>query len=451
MRGSFIKRMSVLVLALFWFTAPPVHCQQEPHATGDALTLDEALAIALRENRSIKNARLGVEKSKDHLAAQRTARFPVIKLYTMVSEDLVKQDLNVTNPLQTVLPGLGPFFTISTHRKPTAVFGAQLLQPISQQYKIGLAVDLARLERQMDQEKLRAEQQALVGEVKRTYYAILLSESGLRNVRDEVASYRELDRVTGEFVLRQVALRGDQLQVQARLAKAEYDLADLSNRLETQKEQLNRLLGRDVFTEFRVALVSQTITFETDVATARRRAVEQRPEVKQARLRIEQAKLDRRIKKSEYIPDVSAGFSFLALRNFADVVPRNVGSVGVVMSWEVFDWGRKKRQLAEKSKTIEQAENAAREIQDQILIEVSDKFRKLQQTRLALHTAKVGSESAREKLRVMVANYKEFAVLLSEVLQSQAFVAEADHRYQQALLSFWTAKAEYEKALGDDK
>jgi outer membrane protein TolC len=270
-------------------------------------------------------------------------------------------------------------------------------------------------------------------------------------VRDEVAAYRELERVTGEFVTQQAALRGDQLQVQTRLAKAEYDLADLGNRLATQKDQLNRLLGRDVFTEFNVVPVSQTIVFEADAAAARRRAVEQRPELKQARLRVEQAKLDRRIKKSEYIPDVSAGFTSLTLRNFDAVVPRNIASVGVVMSWEVFDWGRRKRQLAEKSKTVEQAENVAREIEDQILIDVSDKFRKLQQTGLALRVAKVGCAAAREKLRVMIVGYKLSTMLLSDVLQSQASVSEADHQYQQALLSFWTAKAEYEKALGDDK
>lgn len=443
--------MSVLLLALFWAAAPTVRCQQGAEPSGEVLTLDEAINIALRDNRSIKNARLGVEKSDEQLAATRTARLPVIKLHSIVSEDLVKHDVNLPNPVSNLVPGLSPFFTLSTPRRPTGVFAVQALQPISQQYRIGLAVDLVKLEGQMELEKLRAEQQSLVGEVKRAYYAILLTESGLRNVRDEVASYRELERVTGEYVLQQAALRGDQLQVQTRLAKAEYDLADLGNRLATQKEQLNRLLGRDVFTEFSVTVVSQTIVFEADVAAARQRAVEQRPELKQARLRVEQAKLDRRIKKSEYIPDVSAGFTSLTLRNFDAVVPRNIASVGVVMSWEVFDWGRRKRQLAEKSKTVEQAENVAREIEDQILIDVSDKFRKLQQTGLALRVAKVGCAAAREKMRVMIVGYKQSTMLLSDVLQSQASVSEADHQYQQALLSFWTAKAEYEKALGEDK
>jgi len=54
-------------------------------------------------------------------------------------------------------------------------------------------------------------------------------------------------------------------------------------------------------------------------------------------------------------------------------------------------------------------------------------------------------------LRVSTGRYKFQAVLLSDVLQSQALLAEATHEYQRALLGFWTAKAEFEKALGEDK
>jgi outer membrane protein len=436
----------MLVLA-----SPNVFCQQNTSAASEVLTLDQAITIALRDNRTVKNARLAVEKSDDTLASARTARLPSFKLYSVVSEDLVKHDVNLTNPLAGVFPGIGPFFTVGVDRKPTAIFAAQVLQPISQQYRIGLAVNQVKIERQVEQEKLRAEQQSLVDEVKRAYYGILLSQSGLESIRDEVKSYQELDRVTGEFVIQQVALKADHLQVQTRLAKAEYDLTDLSNRLTTQKEQLNGLLGRDVFTEFGVLQVTESSIPEVDVAAARRRAIEQRPELKDARLKLEQAKLDRRIKKSEFIPDVSAGFTSLALRNFNEVVPRNIASVGVVVVWEPFDWGRKKHQLAEKQKTIEQAKNGVSETEDQILIDVSNKFRKLQQTGLGLRVAKLGCQTAREKLRVITSNYKFQAVLLSDVLQSQALLSESDHQYQQALLSFWTAKAEFEKALGEDK
>lgn len=394
--------------------------QQTTPNSAEVLSLDEAISIALQNNRSVNNARLNVEKGEDKIQSVRTSRLPSTHFYALVSQDLGKHETNLTNPFTGVFPGIGPFFTLSTPSRPTAIFAAQVLQPISQQYRIGLAINAVKLARDEEQQKLRLEEQSLVNNVKQTYYGILQSESALENVRDEVKSYRELDRVTGEFVLQQVVLKSDHLQVQTRLAKAEYEALDLTNRLSTQKEQLNKLLGRDLLTDFSVGPVAEATIFEYDISASRRRALEQRPEPSEARLKIEQAKLDKRLKKSEYIPDVSVGFTSLSLRNFDEVVPRNIASVGVLMSWEPFDLGRKKRQLAEKSKTIEQAENSLKETEDQILIEVGDKFRRLQQTQQALRVARLNQDAEREALRVTQGRYKFEAALLTEVLQSQA-------------------------------
>ena len=438
-------------LVLLLATPLALWCQQSAPTAADVLSLDQAINTALQKNRSLKNARLNVEKDEDEIRSIRTSRLPSTHFYALVSQDMVKHETNLTSPFTGVFPGIGPFFSLSTPRRPTSIFAAQVLQPISQQYRIGLAIDSAKLTRDEEQQKLRSEEQSLVNNIKQIYYGILQSESALENVRDEVKSYRELDRVTGEFVLQQVVLKSDHLQVQTRLAKAEYEALDLTNRLSTQKEQLNKLLGRDLLTDFSVGPVAEATIFEYDISSSRRRALEQRPELSEARLKIKQARLDKRLKKSEYIPDVSVGFTSLSLRNFDEVVPRNIASVGVVMSWEPFDWGRKKRQLAEKSKTIEQAENALKETEDQILIEVGDKFRRLQQTQQALRVARLSQETEREALRVTQGRYRFQAALLTEVLQSQATLADANNQYQQALLSFWTAKAELEKALGQDK
>jgi len=235
------------------------------------------------------------------------------------------------------------------------------------------------------------------------------------------------------------------------LAKAEYEALNQTNQLVTEKEQLNNLLGRDVRAEFRVAAIGDAGSFETDLALARTRALDQRPELREARLKISQAEVDRRIKKSEYIPDISAGFTYMSFRNFNDAVPKNSAGVGVAMRWEVFDWGRKKNQLAEKDRTIEQAKNNLRESESDVLIEVGDKFRKFQQTRQALVVAQLSQETARENMRVSVNKYKLQASLLSDALQTQATLADADYQYQQALLAYWMAKADYEKAIGVDK
>jgi outer membrane protein TolC len=58
--------------------------------------------------------------------------------------------------------------------------------------------------------------------------------------------------------------------------------------------------------------------------------------------------------------------------------------------------------------------------------------------------------SAREKLRVASNQYQVQAVLLPDVLRQRAELASTTDQYQQALLAFWTAKADFDNAIGED-
>jgi outer membrane protein TolC len=417
----------------------------------ESLTLDQAIALALKNNHAIRIARLEVEKSDNEISAAKTSRLPSLHAYSLFSGNLAANEIKVPNIANTVFPGVGPFFSLNVERKPTALIAASVIEPLTQQYRIGLQIKLERLSHDVSLAKLRQQQNETIDHVKKAYYAVLQTQSGLSSVREALKSYRELDKITGDYVVQHVALKADQLTVQTRLARVQYQELELTSRLATQKEQLNSLLGRHISTSFEVTGAPEFVSFETDLTDARRVALEKRPELQQARLQVQQATLDRRIKKSEYIPNVSAGFTYLTARNFSEAVPKNFANVGVAVTWEVFDWGRKKNQLAAKDKAIEQANAGLKETEDNILIDIGDKLRKLQLAGQALRVARLSEDSAKENLRVSTGRYKFEAVLLSDVLQSQAFLAEASHEYQQALLAFWTAKAEFEKALGEDK
>ena len=440
-----------MVVLLLVIGSVEVFSQERTSQPNETLTLDQAIALALRDNHGIKIARLAVEKSDNEISAAKTFRLPSLHAYSLFSGNLAANEVKVPNLTSTLFPGLGPFFSLNVERKPTALIGAAVIEPLSQQYRIGLQIKLERLSREVAQAKLRQQQNETIDQVKKAYYAVLQTQSGLSSLQEALKSYRELDRITGDYVVQQAALKADQLTVQTRLARVQYEELELTSRMATQKEQLNSLLGRDVGAAFEVTGTPEFVSFQADLTEARRVALEKRPELQQARLLIQQATLDRRIKKSHYIPDVSAGFTYLTARNFSDAVPKNFANVGVAVTWEVFDWGRKKNELAAKDKAIEQANAGLKETEDQILIDVGDKLRKVQLAGQALRVARLSEDSAKENLRVSTGRYKFQAVLLSEVLQSQASLAEASHEYQQALLTFWTAKAEFEKALGEGK
>src|SRR6266478_9815458 len=98
-------------LSLLLVTPIAGWCQQTARTSAEVLSLDQAINIALQNNRSLKNARLSVEKSEDEIQSIRTSRFPSTHFYALVSQDMVKNETNLTSPFTGVFPGIGPFFS----------------------------------------------------------------------------------------------------------------------------------------------------------------------------------------------------------------------------------------------------------------------------------------------------------------------------------------------------
>ncbi len=445
----------LLIIACFVRMQPAIRGQSADSNTSEVLTLEQAIELAARDNRQVKNASLEVYQMDGHLDALRTQRWPSFHLDIFAAQQLRPIDVIIPQGILGLYPNVGPIpgrdIDLRTGIKPTMIAGGRVAQPLSQLYRINLGIAQLKLNRELAQEKLRDKQHRITQEVKQAYFAILQTQSGQLSSNENIKLYRELDRVTGEYLAQQIALRVDSLDIKVRLAKAEYDALTLADQLAVQKQQLNLLLGRDVLKEFSVNPVPEETGYEIDLATAGGRALERRPELREARLRIQEAEGDRRVKKSEFIPDASLRFQYYSLRNFNEIFPKNIMELGVNLSWEVFNWGRKKHELNEKDLTIEQSKNELREAETSIQIEVDDKFRKLQRTRHLLRIAQLSQQASIENVRLMTERYQVQASLVKDVLQAQTAVEQANHQYREALLSFWMAKAEFEKAIGDDK
>jgi outer membrane protein TolC len=250
-------------------------------------------------------------------------------------------------------------------------------------------------------------------------------------------------------VAEKTVLHADALDVDARLAKARYELSVAENRLATQRESLNQLLGRDVAMVFRVEFVPEQDTNELSLDSARQEAIANRPEVRQAHLKEKQAEYDRRLAKAEYIPDLSLELRYQGINN-VQVLPQNVTTAGFLLTWEPFDWGRRHNKVVEAKKTIEEARNGIQETESKIAVEVGAKYRRWHEASLLLTASRTAHEAAAEQLRVTGNKYKEQAALLRDLLQAQAQNSETNFEYQQALSSYWSAFAELRKAMGEE-
>ncbi|HMG35022.1 MAG TPA: TolC family protein [Blastocatellia bacterium] len=429
--------------------------QSTTKGSAEVLTLQQAIELALRENRQIYSASLDVMRSTEATAASRLRRLPTFNVDIFAAQQLTPIDFTFERGVFGTYPGIGPVpaenTKLSTPMKPTAVFTTRITQPLSTLYKINLGLRQSELNTEIAREELRAKQQQVTRDVKRGYFALLQTQSALASAQETVRMYRELDRVTGNYLAQEVVLKSDSLDVKSRLAKSESDAITLVDQFGIQKQQLNLLLGRDVMTDFSVVALTDADNGELDLAAARRQALELRPEIREARLKMRQSDLDRRIKKAEYIPEINATFQYVVAANFNNVIPKSYMNIGLSVSWEVFDWGRKKHELAEKEFASAQAKSVVRDAESKVLIEVNDSFNKVRQARRLFAVSELNREAAAENVRVLTNRYKVQMSLLSDVLRAHTQLEELNNQKTQALLGLWTALAEYETALGEDK
>jgi outer membrane protein TolC len=446
--------MWLFFCCLWLILTTPAWAQPQPPAARNLLTLEEAVNTALQDNRQVKNAALEISKSEHMLAATRTRRLPNFEVIVGESWFLnPPQNFNALGGTPGVLPVPIPIISapnlIST-RQPTALMTGLMAQPLSQQYRIGLNISMHGVMRDISREQSRARRQTVADDVKRTYFNILQTQSSLESTEEDIRFLRELNRLAGRYLKEKTVLKSELLEAEARLAQEEQHQIVLRNQLATQKEQLNDLMGRNILTEFRVNPVPEATALENDLGGARNRALQQRPEMREAKLRISQAEYDRRIKQSEYIPDISFIATYAKTVNLSPV-PENLGFAGFLMTWEPFDWGRKRRELAARTETMAQTQNAARDSESKIIIDVASKFRNLQASRGQLKASRATQEAAREKLRETIDAFKNETALVKDVLEAQTRLAQANSDYQKALSGFWTAKADFEKATGEEK
>jgi outer membrane protein TolC len=445
---------SLLLLAAAPATLAAGEPGQPPAENDDPiLTLDEALSLASADNHVVRISTLETERIEEQVKVAKSRRLPQFQVEVLAGSLLQPFDFNFPKGSFGTYPGIGEIpatdSTITTEAQMTTLVTASVDQPLLQLYKINYGVKATELGREIAFEGLRVERHKVTAEVRSAYFDLVATQAALEAAREAVRTLGEAQRVTAQHEAEQSVLRGDALEVDARLAKSEYDLQAAEDRVATQREILNDLLGRDLATRFRVEPIPEQDAEGVTLEAARQRAAENRPEIRQARLKEQQADYERRIARADYIPDLSLSVRYTGFHNY-EVLPTDVAVAGLFFKWDPFDWGRRHHTVEEKSRAVEQARHGAQQAASQVAIEAGRAHRGWSEAALLVKASRAARDAARERLREISHRYEREAALLKDLLEAQSRSAEAEFEYQNALSSYWSATAELRRAMGDE-
>ena len=97
-----------------------------------------------------------------------------------------------------------------------------------------------------------------------------------------------------------------------------------------------------------------------------------------------------------------------------------------------------------------QARTTVSDTENTIRIEVRSRLRTVQEKAALIQVNRLARETAREQVRLALDKYTQQAALLQDVLQAQANLATRTPHTRLGLLALWTARADLEKAIGEE-
>jgi outer membrane protein TolC len=418
------------------------------------LTLEQAVEFAVANNSSLKTASLETQRAADDLAANRTRRFANTQILGLGAQLVTKPSVTFPAGSLGVYSATGPIPStnqkIEIARKPAGTLDVSVAQPLSTQYQLHLrlkALELGVQATRQDQQKTRLE---VVDQVRRAYYTVVEAQSALDSLQASLPYYQESNRLALENRRKETILESDLLNAHTQFLKIQNAISDASDRVASTSEQLNDLMGRDVHMQFRVAPIGDADTDLATPASMEVRALQSRPDVKKAKLHVQQADYDARAKKAEYIPDVSVAFDYYTTANFENVLPSNIGTVGLSLRWEPWDWGRKRKEYEEKRAKEEQAKVGVDATERAVVLEVRNACRQLENARRQLTLSDASERAAQQKLKEVQEKVRREAALSRDLFEAQSDLASADSQQQQALSAFWKARADLRKVIGEE-
>jgi outer membrane protein len=418
-----------------------------PAAVGHPLSLDEAIAIAL-ETQPLIQARLS-----DYLAAAYRVDQAFSPLLPQLGASVTvarTQSAQQSSGLRVGTGGLivssGQARTVTSIRDPAENTRAvvSLSQVLFDFGKTFASTDAARRLAEQAQENVELQRQLITLAVKESFININFARRLIR-VQEQALERADLNlRSARGFFEVGTRPKSDVARAEVDVANARLDLIRARNAEQVARVGLNTAMGiaADAPTDVQDNLVYEETTVNRGQLLGE--ALAQRPEYKQARLRVSEAEARMRRAFRDFFPDVTANAFYGGTRTDLN----EIWEVGVALSWTIFDGGNRIARFRETKASVESAQATVRSTELDIGREVEQAQLIVNEGRERIAAAQVAVASAQENFRLAQGRFDAGVGTILELTDAQLFLTQAQNTEAQALADYRIAVARLERAIG---
>ncbi len=438
-----MKRLTFALLFLFLGSA----CAQNSMK----LTLAQAVQMALKQNHTLKIARLKVVENEQKKAAAKTGYYPEITNRSGVSRTTTEEHIDIPAGAFGSVPiaGLVPHDEVRINQglQTLITSGTMVAQPLTPLIRIGQANRIAASEVVASRDDLKKAENEVALKVHEVYYGILIA--GLQKSaaqQDRIFSRTRLSE-SEEDIRNGNALRVAAIEGQADLLQSEQNMLTIDLRMDDLNTELNELLGLPLSTRLELSALEPASLPDLSREDALRMALDENPQLHAAQEGVKQAQAALRAAKSAYIPDVSV-FARHSYQNGVAFLDHNFGTFGVSLTYDVFDFGKRRDVVREREAQLAQAQENVERLKESVSVQIDSGYNKVERTRQMLKVSTQVVKLRAEGERVAENQVALGVVLVSTRRQASAASYKAQADLLQAQLANLLARAELEQTIG---
>jgi outer membrane protein TolC len=230
------------------------------------------------------------------------------------------------------------------------------------------------------------------------------------------------------------------LESQQAVLTAELQMADLTT-------ELNDLLGLPLDTKLDLDPAVPASFDQRPREEYVQAAWAAHPEVLAAEEAVRKARAGVIAAKSAYLPDITA-YARHSYQSGLPFLVTNFGTFGFHLTWDVFDFGKRRAAVLEHEAKLAQSEENLRRLKEQVAVGIERSCNKLQRTRDLVQVATQVVKLRQEGERLAGNQLTQGVALVSERRQATAAKYQAQADFLQARLGYLLAWAELEEAIG---
>lgn len=411
------------------------------------LDLEKAIQIALEKNTEIKVAELEVDKSEEKLRETRSGLFPNIEANGQYQRYIKK-------PVIFLPPGspFGEVLEIGANNSYVGIIGASV--PV---FSLGLydGIGVASKSVELNAENLRFTEIRTIGDVKRSFYSVLLTREykdvinqSLQNALEQLENVKRLNKqgVASDYDLLRAEVQVENLRPQVILAENNYEISKeaLKVLIGLKSEQDINILGELEF-DTRYSISSQQLLDEVLSNNPQLAILNKQEEITNRTISLE---------KSAYFPSLAAFGNYQYQAQADDFKFGNynwVGTfvVGLQLKIPIFSGFKTPARVEQASISLNQVEQQKQGLTEALKTQLQNIVYTIEQTMIRIKGQDKNIEQAQQGYEIVKTRFENGLATQLEVNDAELALRQAKLNKLQAVYDLRIAEAELQMILGN--